>query len=85
MLIFGAEKRIERRLVSGLKKGVGDYSRQEVPFTTLVDAGWQFPPPKSFRPLLEFTCRPRLKPYVEGADSVSFMVVARVRVFASLP
>lgn len=54
------------------------YRATSVPFTTLVDAGWQFPPPKSFRPLLEFTCRPRLKPYVEGADSVSFMVVARI-------
>lgn len=35
-------------------------------FTSLVEAGWQHPPPPSKEPLLELTCRPRLKPYVKG-------------------
>ncbi|KAF8243070.1 hypothetical protein K440DRAFT_606648 [Wilcoxina mikolae CBS 423.85] len=41
------------------------YRATDAPFPDLVDAGWLHPPPRSAKSLLDFTCRPVMKPYVE--------------------
>ncbi|KAI5778152.1 hypothetical protein EDC01DRAFT_758706 [Geopyxis carbonaria] len=43
------------------------YKATDAPFSSLVDAGWLHAPPKSDVPLVEFTCRPRVRPVIAGA------------------
>ena len=47
-------------------------------FPDLVEAGWLYPPPYSKSPLLEFSCRPRLKPNIYPGPPQEFIFEAKV-------